>query len=209
MISIDIISLYQQAFGTYSNPFEGAFTEVIGSQEGDLNRVETGMLGTDYYAVGHLGKEYYMPAFVEYVDATSEVTTLVTGNVSKMATMELPYPVLSITNRVNLVETPLTQRKGSVIEVVGMANYMIRVRGFLISKTNEYPEKLQKKIMELWTADKSNMRLRCAMTDHFLAANDFSVTLVNIDLPDLQGVKHVQPYELQFISNPLIDLNEI
>ena len=102
----------------------------------------------------------------------------------------------------------MTERAGSVIEVVHIEGYEINVKGLIINKTNEYPEALVTQLKDLFTTGNS-INMRCAATDIWLQEMGFNVVVKSLSIPENRGVQNVVPYELSFINDSILDLEEI
>ena len=103
--------------------------------------MEQGSYGSPYYTKDALGMEYYMPVTISYPDTGQQGNGLVTGNSQGvLKKWDLPYPVISISSRKTIIETPLTERRGTVKELVNIQDYEITIKGFLITGANEFPE---------------------------------------------------------------------
>ena len=207
MISFSIADLFAQIHGYNVDAFQ--FDQVTGySGVTDLNRKEFGDYGTPYYKTGNTGSEYFMPVTVKYPDKSKIVTGLITGSMAILSEYDLPYPIVSISSQKTIVETPMTERKGSVKELVNINGYEISVKGLLINKKNEYPEDLVKALKSVFEVD-TQMIMRCAATDIFLTDIGYNVVLRSMSLPEVKGIKNVIGYDLRFVSDLIFDLEEI
>lgn len=210
-ISLSIAQLFSDVFGYNSTAFEPNFNDVIGSREKDLNRREEGNNGAPYYALDANGREYYLPVTLSYTEFTA--TGVGDDTVAEVKKVVLPYPVISIRSRKTIIETPLTERRGSVKEVINMQDYEIMIRGFIINKTNEYPEDGVKKIQQLYEYD-GPVHIQNAVTDIFLLntkrGGSDEVIVTDLSFPEYAGVKNVKPYQMTLLSDApfnLIDLS--
>lgn len=122
----------------------------------------------------------------------------------KLGDVELQYPIIRIQGRKNIVETQLTERKGSVIEIINQESYQIYIRGFLINHTGDFPEEAVHEMKELFETNQS-VPIRSVLTDLFLTDED-SVVIADLSFPEVTGVENVKPYELNLISDSNFEL---
>ena len=199
-ISISLATLFEKTFGYKTKAFDPKFDDVKGYSE--LARVEQGAQGSPYYANDALGREYFMPVTLVYDD----------GGSNGLQKYDLPFPVVSITSRKTIVETPLTERRGTVKEIININDYEIVVRGFIICATNEFPEN---EVTQLRTVYEQNttLSIQCPLTDIFLLRPDRKgsdqLVIYELEFPAVSGVKNVRPYVLRMVSDESFSLVEI
>lgn len=151
------------------------------------------MYGTPYYGSNHVtGGYYFMPAFFDLND-DSDYT--------------IPFPIIRIQSQKRIIETPLTERKGTVVELVNQESWKIYIKGFIISKDGRYPEQEIAEMIAVFERNTS-LRLRCALTDLFLTADD-RVTIKSLNFPEVKGVEDVKPYEMELVSVNIFDLTDL
>ncbi len=205
-ISFNLAKMFEAAFGYKTQAFTPGFHTVQGDQA--PLRTEQGTHGSPYYAKDVSGMEYYMPVTIAYSDSEEKND----GNSTSMKKWDLPYPVISITSRKTIVETPLTGRRGTVKELIHIQNYDIVIKGFIIGTTNEFPENT---VTTLRTVYEQNtpLSLQCPLTDIFLLRPDRSgsdqVVIREIKFPAIAGIKNVRPYELHMVSDEPFNLISI
>ena len=202
VVDIDLGDLYNKVFG--GSPGEGFkpnLPAVSGYTKG--KRVEQGTsAGSDYYRTdGVLGREYFMPVIITYPTGALQNNNGVVQPNGQTATISLPFPIVSIKGRRKIIDTPLTERTGTVQEYINSEGYEIRIRGFIIAATNDYPEATVVQMRKLIEST-FPVSIACPKTDIFLirpgSSGSDQVVLYDYDFPDLKGVKNVQPYELMF-----------
>ena len=137
-ISFSLADLFEQTFGYKTKAFDPQFVHVTGNGNALTDRKEQGASGSPYYGNGGLGIEYFMPVTLTYEE--NEPLPEGDGELTIVKKYELPYPVISITSKKVIVGTPMTGRRGTVKELVNCEDYEITIKGFIISKTNEFPE---------------------------------------------------------------------
>ena len=208
-ISFSIADLFEKTFGYKTQAFDPLFDPVTGDGGvNSLTRTEFGAHGSEYYADDALGREYFMPVKVMYPD--NESTSNAQADVLK--TWYLPYPVISITSRKTIIETPLTERRGTVKELINIQDYEIVIKGFIINRSNEFPEIDVTTLRSIYELNAS-LSIQCPLTDIFLLRPDRSgsdqVVIYDLKFPAISGVKNIRPYELRMISDEPFNLISI
>lgn len=186
MENINLNQLFQKAFGVSMPDYQ-------------LNQLDkpaplnNSIYGTPFYGNNPLtGQYYFLPAFLDIND-DSDYT--------------LPFPIIRIQNQKVIIETPMTERKGSVVEMVSQESWKINIKGFIISPNGQYPEAEIKRMVEVYELNKA-LRLRCALTDLCLQADD-RVVIKSLNFPEVKGVEHVKPYEMELVSVSIFDLIDL
>ena len=110
------------------------------------------------------------------------------------------------------METPLTERNGTVKELISRADYEITIKGFLIASGNDFPEADATRLRNLFEASVP-VSISCALTDLFLLRPDRSgsdqVVFRALAFPEVRGIKNVRPFELQCVSDEPFNLQDI
>lgn len=199
-VNLSLANLFEAAFGYRSTAFDPQFTDVVGAQDDDRNTQKVSQTGAKYWGYAN-GREYYMPVTVEYIGADGGKKELV-----------LSYPIISVSARKLIIETPLTERRGTVKEIINIADYDINIRGFMISGTKEYPEADVQALRDLWETNTA-VRINSVLTDLLLLGADRKgsdkVVIKEMLLPEMKGVNHVQAYQLSLVSDAPFNLIEI
>lgn len=199
-ISFSLVDLFEKAFGYKTKAFDPEFAPVQG--DNILSRIEQGAHGSPYYANDALGREYFLPVTMIFED----------GNSNRQIKFNLPYPVISICSRKTIVETPLTERRGTVKELINITDYEIVVKGLIIGTTNEFPENEVTQLRTIYEQN-SAISIQCPLTDIFLLRPDRKgsdqVVIYELELPAIKGIKNVRPYCLRMISDEAFNLVEI
>lgn len=215
-LSFDLGDLFEQAFGYRTQAFEPDFKPVPNKGRIDPKiplRQEQGAHGSPYYAHDALGNEYYMPVTIIYADNTklsSQDAALVGGDtLGILNKWDLPYPVISIASRKTIIETPLTERRGTVKELVNIQDYEITIKGFIIANTNEFPEESVTILRTIYEQN-APLSIQNPLTDIFLLRPDRSgsdqVVITELKFPAITGVKNIRPYELHMVSDEPFNL---
>ncbi len=196
---MSLAALFEQTFGYRSAAFEPHFEPVKG--RGALGVAEKGRYGSPYYAADDLGREYFMPVTLIYSD----------GDAGRQR-VTLPYPIVSVSGRKVIVETPMTARRGTVKELVGTRDFEITIRGFVVAEGEAFPEAGVIALRNLFE-QALPLTVECPMTDIFLLRADRSgsdqVVMVQLEFPPVTGVKHVRPYLIRLVSDEPFELEEM
>jgi hypothetical protein len=215
-VDLDLAGLFFKAFGTPASVFEPNLDNV----SGDVfpTRIGTGGSGSPYYANDLvLGVEYFMPVTLIYpenlnadIAANPFGLTADSAQASRLVEWNLPFPLITITAKKTLVETPLTERRGTVKELIQLKDYDITIKGFLIAGTNDYPEDLVTTLRNIYEIN-GTIGIKSPLTDIFLLRSDSSdqVVITELMLPGLKGVKNVEPYEIRLVSDSIFNLIDI
>ncbi len=216
-IAFDLAGLFEQSFGYKTQAFEPEFTPVAGDsavvRNGTNTRTQQGATGSPYYGSDANGREYYMPVTLTYADDVTNTTATgaaVTNTV--LFDLQLQYPVVSVTSRKTIIETPLTERRGTVKELINIQDYEIVIRGFIIGQSHEFPEDRVAKLRNVYEKNVA-LSIKCPLTDIFLLRPDRSgsdqVVITQLIFPAVTGVKNVRPYELHLVSDEPFNLTTI
>src|ERR1035437_8005772 len=203
-ISFNLADLFEQTFGYKTKAFEPEFVPVLSIKP--PFRIEQGTHGSPYYAMYELGTEYFMPITLTYPDVTPLPVAPAgipfsegDNSFTILKKWNLPYPVISITSRKTIIETPLTERRGTVKELINIEDYEIIVKGFIIGNTNEFPESDVTTLRAIYEQNTS-LSIQCPLTDIFLLRPDRSgsdkIVIQALKFLPVTGVKNIRPYEL-------------
>jgi hypothetical protein len=122
---------------------------------------------------------------------------------------QLPHPVVSVSSRKLLVETPLTGRSGTVKECIAIHDFEITIKGFLIGGDGAFPERDITALRTIYELNET-IGISCALTDIFLLRpgrkGSDQVVIKEMKLPQICGVKNVRPYELLLVSDEPFNL---
>lgn len=127
----------------------------------------------------------------------------------------IPYCVLHIGGKKTLIETPLVERKGEVIEQYNINNYSIGIKGFMISEDKKFPERDITGFKNLFEANKA-LTIENALTNIFLSDKTLPqdeqrrVVIRDFDFPEVQGGRiNVKPFTMQLKSDSIFKLELI
>lgn len=111
----------------------------------------------------------------------------------------LPNTIMSLTNKKNIVITPLVNRKGTVKEEVSFDDWELNIKGVVVGKGNNYPDAEVQKLLN-WYNDRTTFNIQNARTSMCLGKEE-KVIMVDIKLPELSGYQNTQPFEMKLISD--------
>lgn len=201
MTTFNLTDLFAASFGyapqkvnfdpnTESRIFTGDESGSTNFAERNLvnRKSQQGMYGR-YYAKDVQGRDVFMP--------------LTLGG------LFLPYVWLNIKVAKRLIETPLTERRGSAIELISFDAVQIGVKGLVIKHDGTFPEEEIEDLRKLFERAES-VSCKSVLTDIFLlskenAGND-KVVVRDLEIMDNQGIEHVRGFQCQLISDQVLTL---
>jgi hypothetical protein len=199
---IDIAELFQKQFG--KKPYVvGALTNT--AQEESPFRVAgiTTKSEKEFTAKGSLIKEQYKGVEIMLPIRIYDGPALLTY---------LPYSVLNISGKKTIVETPLSERIGSVKEQFNIDDYTINVKGFLIADDRKFPEE-QIEVMRGLYETKKAVTIDNALTNIFLTNPALKpdeqrrVVVYSFDMPEQQGGReNIRPFTMTMKSDTVFTL---
>jgi hypothetical protein len=188
-IDLSISALFAQAFGYKSSAFDPKFAQLAQSKL-------YGKRGSDFQGFDSRGVEYYLPVQLNYYNGSERVN------------VELPHPVVGMSQGKNIVKTPLTEVAGTVKEMVSLKDVEITIRGLLISKDNDVPEDEMYLLQQIF-ASKQSITMRSVLSDVLLEQFNYGVVIEDIMFPEVKGVRNVKGYELKITSDSIFNLIEV
>lgn len=198
--TIQLQDLYNKVFGVVVPKYtlDEKLENTRVGEDGKLDTEYTGKYGTKMYATNAItGGYYFLPAFFDLDE----------DGVFTKKDYEIPFPIIRIQSQKRIIETPLTERKGTVVELINQESWKIYIKGFIIGKKGAYPEEDIAKMIEVYERNTS-LRLRCVLTDLFLTADD-RVCIKSLNFPEVKGIEDVKPYELELVSVNIFDLTDL
>jgi hypothetical protein len=154
--------------------------------------------GQSFNKTGKYGQDIWFPITLKSHRITE------TG---ELEPIELPIDICTIS--VNLVSTiirtPVTERIGTVKEIISHDDYKFTIRGFLVSEDRTVPEK---QILDLINLRKSTEEktLHGGYPELFLDKT-CRIVISDIDFPEVQGKSHwIKPFTLTCESDFITDL---
>lgn len=153
-----------------------------------LKKSTPGKYGS-YYAKDSVGRDVFMP--------------LTLGG------LFLPYVWISVRGSKTFVETPMTQRRGEVNELVNMNGYEFSVKGLLIGHDGRFPEADVEALKNLFEINEA-VEARCVLTDIYLLSSETGgsdkVLIRNHELFDNKGTEHVRGFQFDLKEDTIQEL---
>lgn len=149
-------------------------------------RVENSLLGQPFYGIDALGREFFMPVWLDGYF--------------------IPFAVMSMNWRKTYISTSMPERGGSVKELINIDDYTFSIKGIFHNETNDFPEQ---PIIDLHNIFKKNqsIKLKSALSAIVLSGEfDERVVIREIKFPDMQGVEHARAFEMSLESDMIFDL---
>ena len=191
----NVFDIYRLVFGYRAVPYPlGDLTGIVPSA--DSLKGKFSKLGSALMKSNRNGIMCMFPIVIESTDL-----------VDYPGGIMLPNATISITGKKNMIETPLINRAGSVIELISIDSYKIEIKGIAIENDQEngLPQESLKMLSTLWKLNKSVKLVDAVVKDYFLDA-DNSVVITDIKLPDMKGISGAQAYEISMISDTVLTL---
>jgi hypothetical protein len=145
-----------------------------------------------YYAKDVMGRDVFMPV--------------------TLGSLFMPYVWLNISGSKRLVETPMTERRGSVHELINMEDYKISIKGLLIGHNGQFPEKDVEDLKTLWERQEA-VSIKCVLTDIFLLSTEHGgqdkVIITNLSFAENPGVEHVRGFSFDLVTDQEFELEII
>lgn len=226
--NIDINQAFQQAFGfgIPDNPFiakKQAFDKIVRKDysvppKGSVKPGETtnpflipngedkpthSSTGAPYYDTDLLGREFFMPVYLSHADKNGNTISYTDKNDPNV--WQLPFPVISIRGNISIVDTNLVQRRGSVHEIINQDDYLISIKGIMVTEDNTFPEAMVRRLREFYEIGQS-LTIISALTDQFLHNGEDKVIIRAFDMPGVPGSQGLRAYSLDLVSDSIFTL---
>ena len=120
---------------------------------------------------------------------------------------EFPYAIIGMRSKAIIVETPMVERRGAVIEEIGIDAWRFVVKGFFVDPLNQFPDQELDLLNQLWET-REPVRLKCALTDLFLGEND-RVVMTQLDIPEKAKVIGVRDFSFELVQDGILDLYNV
>jgi hypothetical protein len=182
---LNILDIFKDVHG-YS-PKAAAYELPKNASVGRLSKYGLPLYGTD-----HRGGEYFLPA--------------------TLGGLVLMYPLISISGKKKIVETEMTERRGSVKEIISIDDYSINIKGLIIGKHDNDFETVEAQMIALRKLFETPgaVELENALTDVVLISpgqKRDKVIIETIHFPESTGYKHIKGYDMNLVSDSVFELN--
>lgn len=153
-------------------------------------RKEISSLGQQYRAKDLDGTEYFLPVTINDV--------------------LIPFAVLGMTWKKTIVSTAMPERGGSVKELISIDDYEFTLKGILVDKNNDFPDDQVMNLHNLFLKGES-LVMRSVLSDIVLKGmgddpDGHKVVIKEIKWPEVSGIEHAKPFEMQLESDMIFDL---
>ncbi len=108
--------------------------------------------------------------------------------------------------KIEMVETPLIARRGTVKELIRFDDYRFTIQGMCVGLKKEFPSEQIEKLNSFFNIGKP-VKIQNAFIDTLLKADEFIIT--ELDFPDMRGVEHVKAFTMEIVADSIFDLNEV
>lgn len=157
---------------------------------GDISpRKEYNIKGSPFYALNPNGNEVFLPIWLIKPDGTKFL---------------LPNTVSFFASKVTIVETAMVNRKGSVKEEISIEDWDINIKGIIVSKNYDYPDQEVYDLNQLKEAGIA-YGIENARASLLLEENEM-VVIKSLSFPELKGMKNLQPFEMNLVSDIKFEL---
>lgn len=147
-------------------------------------RRETNIKGSPFYAKNANGNEVFLPIWLIHEDGSKFL---------------LPNTVSSFTSKTTIVETPMVSRQGTVKEEISVDDWEINVKGIIVSTDDDYPDQQVYDLNQLKVAS-ITFGIENARASLLLEENEM-VVIKSLTFPELKGMKNIQPFEMNLVSD--------
>lgn len=183
-LSLDISSIFFEAFGIDAEAKKTDTTRF------NLNeapqRTSTSSLGQQMYANDALGREFFLPVWIDG--------------------LLIPFAVVSVTEKKTIVSTAMPERGGSVKELISVDDYLFNIKGIVVANDNGWPEAAIIGLHEKFLKNES-LVMRSALTDIFLKGPaEHKVAIKELKWPEVTGIENAKPFEMDVESDMIFNL---
>lgn len=181
MSFFDVTHLFSLVYGYHPG-------EITITEKDVRRRTADGKYGS-YYAKDIMGRDVFMPV--------------------TLGGLFLPYVWFNISGSKRTVETPMTERRGSVHEHINMEDYKISLKGLLIGHDGQFPEKDTEDLRTLWEKIEA-VPVKSILTDIFLLSSEHGgqdkVIITNLNFAENPGVTHVRGFTFDLVTDQEFEL---
>jgi hypothetical protein len=149
-----------------------------------------------YYGKDMLGRTVFMPVTFLYQDTQAQV---IGELIRPEQGVYFPYAWVRIRSSKRIVETPLTERRGTIKELINIEDYYISIQGFAMRHDGSFSEEEIEALKTLYETNRP-VHLRCIVSDIFLLSTENGgqdkVVITDFDLRDNTRIEHVRGFEI-------------
>jgi len=193
----DLVGIFKSVWGYAPAPFlftsqNNVEKRILGQKsefseysfEQPSERREKNIQGSPFYALNHNGNEVFLPIWL--IDSFG-------------VEFMLQNTVSSIVSKKTIVETQLVNQQGSVKEEISIDDWEINVKGIIVSPDMDYPDQQVQDLVKLYELSDS-LGIDNARTSVCLQKGE-KVVIKSLKFPELKGMKNLQPFEMDLVSD--------
>lgn len=186
--SFNLADLFEQQFGYRTQAFNFPNLQTPG---------KVAKRGTDLIDNDAFGREFFMPVWL---------------GKDNSSLIELPYAVIRTECRKYIIDTHLTDRTGTVKELINIDNYRFIVKGIIVNRDGQWPEDEINQLNDLFLV-RDSLIIKSALTDIFLLTPERGghdkVAMSSFRLLEGKGAIHIRGYEMELISDEEFNLYQV
>lgn len=191
---IEIATLFKDIWGYNAVPLIfGKFPDSPSEYEYEFSapsdRREHSINGPAFYALNNNGNEMFLPIWLIRPDGSRYL---------------MQNTVSTLTNQKMIVETPLVNRAGTVKEEIAKKDWIINVKGIIVSSDGDYPDQEVSELNEMYELSES-LGIENARTALVLGQNE-KVVIKSLAFREIKGVKAAQGFEMEMVSDMPFEL---
>lgn len=117
----------------------------------------------------------------------------------------IDHVLINVSQTKNIVTTPIQGRNGTVKEYISDGDYQIEITGTISSDTNNYPETDVNELVQILRAP-----VAINIISEFLNWFDIhSVVVTDYSFPQTEGVRNVQEFSINLLSDVPVELADL
>ncbi len=198
----DLMEIFKSVFGYTAPPFlfslqnkveNALFKKSKTSEEYEFNstgeRREYNINSVPFYANNANGNEMFLPIWLIRPDRSE---------------LLLQNTVSSLSNKKTIVETPMVNRQGSFKEEISLSDWDMNVKGLIVSTDMDYPDEMVYELTNLYKLG-APLGIQNARTSVVIEGGE-QVVIKSLRFPEIKGMKHIQAFEMDLISDNAFSL---
>ena len=201
---INLYDLYGEVFGRHSYHIDepkklnlDVSYSGIPQNERPRGTIHKSLKGQSFNKSGVYGQDIWFPIMLR--------GSKIEGGKLTNIELEIEACTISVNLVSTIINTPDTERKGTVTEIVNIEDYKFTIRGFLIGKNRTVPEQ---QILDLVAIKESTQEktLHGGYPEMFLDKS-CRIVISELEFPEVQGQNHwIRPFSFTCKSDFITDL---
>lgn len=152
-------------------------------------RREYNINSVPFYANNANGNEMFLPIWLIRPDGSQ---------------LLLQNTVSSFTNKKTIVETPMVNRQGTFKEEISLSDWDMNVKGLIVSTDMDYPDQMVSELTRLYELS-APLGIQNARTSIIIEGQE-QVVIKSLRFPEIKGMKHIQAFEMDLVSDNAFEL---